>query len=136
MKVFIISPPNTIVKRDKLLKRRFFAKRSFRTHLFPVEIITLAPVLTNEGHEVRVLDGLVEDRDLEDIINDIENFQPDFVLLTPFDRDRWGLEGAIAVANSIKKGKTVLLWSHLKELMVLIMKNNPKIGSGIYGDPD
>lgn len=136
MKIFIISSPNIVLKHTQHLKRRFFAKRSFRTTIFPIGIAALTTVLINDGHEVKVLDCLVEDKDLKEIIDDIESFQPDFVLLSPFDRCRWGLEGAISIANFIKNGKVVLFGSYVKELMVWVMENNQGIDYAVYGDPE
>lgn len=131
MKVFIISPPNILTDNNHLKKRR-----SFRTTLFPAEISIIASILINTGYEIRILDCLIRDKNLKDIINDIEDWQPDFVLLTPFDRCRWGLTGAIDIANSIKGSQVVLLGSYLEELMVWVMDNNQRVDYSIYGDPE
>lgn len=136
MKIFIISPPNIILRQSQSSKRKFFPRRNFRTTIFPLEIVTLAPVLISDGHQVKILDCLLEDKDLKDIIYDVESFQPDIVLFAPFDRCRWGLEGAVSIANCIRKSRVVFFGSYLKELMVWAMKNNQSIDAAVYGDPE
>ena len=73
MKVMLIFPP-------LLLKHRYSHNvGDAGGNLPPLGLLHIAAVLEEEGHEVRIVDSPVENLDLEQVIDRIGKFDPDFV---------------------------------------------------------
>ena len=57
-----------------------FAKKA--SCFLPLNLAYVASVAENQGHEVRIIDGQVENKSLEKIINDTMEFNPDIIGVT------------------------------------------------------
>lgn len=62
-------------------------------NLPPLGLLYIAAVLEKDGHDVRIIDAPVENLDLEDVLNRIGEFRPDFVgisAITSLAKKDWG----------------------------------------------
>ena len=130
MKVMLISPPN-------ILKGNIKEESSFENRITPLDLAIIGAVLEKK-HHVEILDALALGLNKEDILKNIDKFNPDLICLTAFDRCRWGVD----VANELSKyiehrdKKLGLIWSYKPEFMIPLMENNKNIDFSIYGDPE
>ncbi|OGJ13041.1 hypothetical protein A3K82_03290 [Candidatus Pacearchaeota archaeon RBG_19FT_COMBO_34_9] len=132
MRVMLISPPNILEDLSR-------EESTFENRVTPLDLAIIGAVLEKSGHNVRILDALALQMDKSSIIKEIENFNPDMVCLTTFDRCRWAVDSANELSKSIKlndKIKLGLFWSYKPDLMVSLMKRNKNIDFSIYGDPE
>ncbi len=128
-KIMLISPPNNLEKNTK-------EDASFDNRTTPLDLAVIGAVLLEKGHEVSILDALALELKKDEILIEIEKFNPDIICLTAFDRCRWGIDGANELSNYIDKRIIGLIWSYKPELLIDSMKNNKNISFSIYGDPE
>jgi len=128
----LISPPN-------ILEGLSPEESSFENRVTPLDLAIIGAVLEKEGHQVKILDALALQLDKFSIIKEVENFNPNMICFTTFDRCRWGVDSANELIQSINfnsKTKIGLFWSYKPDLMVSLMKRNRNIDFSIYGDPE
>ncbi len=86
MKVMLIFPP-------LVLKHRYAHNvGDAGGNLPPLGLLYIAAVLEKEGHEVRIVDAPSENLDLEEVVERVRGFKPDFV----------GISAITALANKTK----------------------------------
>lgn len=56
----------------------------FRTLHFPTGLGIISGVLSTTDHELRVVDNYISDRKMEDILQELKDAQPDYILFTGF----------------------------------------------------
>ena len=128
MRVMLISPPNTL---DGNIKEA----ASFDNRTTPLDLAIIGAVLKKK-HEVKILDALALQLNKNQILEEIDRFNPDLICLTAVDRCRWGIDSANELSKHIKNRKLGLIWSYKPELMEDLLKNNKNIEFSIYGDPE
>lgn len=128
MKIMLISPPN-------ILEGNIKEESSFDNRTTPLDLAIIGAIL-EKNHKVKILDALAFELNKEQILKEIDNFNPDLVCLTAFDRCRWALDSANELSKSIADKKIGLIWSYEARLMIKLMENNPLIDFSIYGDPE
>ena len=56
----------------------------WKTRHFPAGLGLIAGVLRYENHKIRVLDNYVNNFDIENIVDEVKKYRPDFLLFTGF----------------------------------------------------
>ena len=96
-KILVLNPPSPdsmYINRDQMggmgqkmdfgrdFSSRVLSKlKSNMIHLPVVQLVYTATILSEEGYTVKVIDALNENKNLDAILPDIENFKPDFVFV-------------------------------------------------------
>ncbi len=130
MKIMLISPPN-------ILNGNTREESNFENRITPLDLAIIGAVLEKK-HQVEILDALALGLNKEEILKNIERFDPDLICLTAFDRCRWGVDIANELSKYIehRNKKLGLIWSYKPEFMISMMENNRSIDFSIYGDPE
>ncbi|MDP4012409.1 MAG: radical SAM protein [Candidatus Nanoarchaeia archaeon] len=128
MKVMLICPPNVL--EDKIEERV-----GLDTKYMPLDTAYIAAAIEDEN-QVKLLDALALCLTKNEILKEIEDFNPDIVCLVPFDRCRWGLDSSIELSKHIKNAKVGFVLSYIDDLMMRWMGDNDTIHFSIYGDPE
>lgn len=131
MKIFLISPPNVLEGNNK--------EADFENRITPLDLAIIGAVLEKDKHTVKILDALASRMDINLILKEIRDFNPDLIGITAFDRCRWGIDAANELSKNkelCSKTKIGLLWSYNKNLMVKLMNENTNISFSVLGDPE
>lgn len=126
-KVMIFAVPNSFSRNTK--------DSNYDKRISPLGLATLGAVLMKDS-SVKLLDGLTGSVTLEGVLKAIENYNPDILLLSVFDRCRWALEPAGELIKNIKKPLIGLIGTHNPQVNTDIMKRFENIGFSTYGDPE
>ncbi len=126
----LLSPPN-------ILNGNTREESNFENRIMPIDLATIAAVL-EKNHQVEVLDALALGLNKEEILKNIDRFNPDLICLTAFDRCRWGVDVANELSRYIKheNKKLGFMGGYEPEFMIPTMKDNKNIDFSIYGDPE
>ena len=110
MKIFILNPHLFSGKLSKIARKRQ-----------PLDLAIIASLLRSE-HEIKFLDANALELNLEETIKEIQNFNPEILILTSTPLDRWEvpshshikllIENIIQTINSIKIPYIILTGAH------------------------
>jgi anaerobic magnesium-protoporphyrin IX monomethyl ester cyclase len=127
MKVLILSPPNSfnVIKEESSMENR----------IVPLDLATVGAVLKDKNH-VKILDALALKLNKKQIVDEINSFGPDLVLLSPFDRCRWAYEPTKEILKEIEAKNIALIGGYNPEFIMNVMKDEKKLKFSTYGDPE
>lgn len=126
MKVLILSPPNSFdAIKDSSMENR----------IVPLDLATIGAVL-KKHNEVKIVDALALKLTKKEIVNEVKAFDPDLVLLSPFDRCRWAYEPTKEILNQIESDNIALIGGYNPEFIIRVMKDEKKLKFATYGDPE
>ncbi len=137
MKVMLINPPvlsgNAMVREGRCMQR----KGAWTTLWPPLTLATLAALLRDKGYDVFARDYVAEDSSHELLSEDIENFQPELIVMNTVAAS---LYNDIAIAELIKKhNPSVFITSiglHATAVPESLLNSKESIDSAIIGEPD
>src|SRR5574341_1919705 len=103
MRVAFICPPN-------VLENKIEERVGLDTKYMPIDTAFIAGAIESENQD-KIVDALALCMTKDEILEEVEEFNPDGICLVPFDRCRWGLDAATELSPYLKK-----------------LNKNPKIG--------
>ena len=134
MRVIFICPPN-------VLENKIEERVGLDTKYMPIDTAFIAGAIESEN-QVKLIDALALCMTKDEILKEVEDFNPDLVCLVPFDRCRWGLDAATDLSFHLKRlksgkiPKVGYVLSYIDDLMLRWMGDNQNIDFAIYGDPE
>ncbi len=132
MRVVFICPPN-------VLENKIEERVGLDTKYMPIDTAFIAGAIESEN-QVKIIDALALCMTKDDILKEVEEFNPDIICLVPFDRCRWGLDAATELSpylkNLSKNPKVGYVLSYIDDLVMRWMGDNENIDFAIWGDPE
>ncbi len=137
MRVLLLNPPPeqgvNVIREGRCMQRT----DAWTTVWSPVSLATVAAVLRDEGFEVRIRDGSVEDISGEDVSREVRDWQPSLVVIntatTSIDQD-------IAVAALVKDAapacRTLVMGIHPSTLPDECFAINDRLDIIVRGEPE
>jgi anaerobic magnesium-protoporphyrin IX monomethyl ester cyclase len=107
MRIYLLNPP--FIKNFVRCGRWQGVAARGGTLYFPIWLSYATGLLEKEGHTVRLIDAIARNWNEQDVINDAQQFQPEFIVV---DTNFSSLANDIKVANSLKAktgGRTVIV---------------------------
>ena len=107
MKILIIAPPNEFSGKKE--------DYSMENRIVPLTLASIGTVLEKE-HDIKIIDGLALNLTKDELLEEVDKFNPDMVFISAFDRCRWGLDASLELFSHIKCKKG-LIWSYYVEVL-------------------
>lgn len=138
MKILLLNPPRrdniVMVKEGRCMQR----EGAWGYVMSPVTMVTIATMLKEDGHEVKVIDAGVDANNFNKLISIINSFAPEIVFIntstTTIEDDMFSSKFVKTNCPSVKI--TVLFGIHVSVLYEDVLKSENLIDFCIIGEPE
>lgn len=135
MKVLILNPP--AYKGIKFIREGRCEQRlsSFQYVMVPISLPSIAGLLREKGHELRIVDSMVEDYGIAEVKEEIRRFDPSLIIV---DMSTVTYFGDAATIEALKEGEDyhiAAIGTHVTALPEATLKET-KLDSVIRGEPE
>ena len=138
MNILVLNPP----RRDKVVMvkdgRCMQPKGAWGYVMSPVTMVTIATVLRDDGHTVKVVDAGVDANDFERLLAQVREFKPDLAIIntsTPTIEDDM-YASRLLKERCRKPLVTVLFGVHVTVMFESILSSPNRVGFCVLGEPE
>jgi len=137
MKVLLINPPAfegvAYVREGRCMQR----KGAWTTVWPPISLVSVAAVLRNDGHEVKLIDGIASDTSRSQLSQQIASFKPNAIIINTATPSIVGDLSIAKMAKSIDlKIFTAAFGMHVTALPAESLELQPELDACIRGEPE
>jgi len=138
MNILLLNPPRrdkvVMVKEGRCMQR----EGAWSYVMSPVTMVTMATMLKNEGHNLRVIDAGVDVNDFEQLLLEVQKIQPEIIII---NTSTTTIEDDMYTSKFLKENyksdiKTIFFGIHVSVLYESVLTSNNLIDFCIIGEPE